>query len=215
MRTVPNSARRWPGSVVSSTCSFGLPAALPKISDSTSGPRLDPPMPSSTASLYDFAFSVSALSCSGSTCWPRAAASQPSHLPSSPPVHSVASPCQKRRVHASARAVSSRASTAFSSPSGRLADMPFWRSPRNASRLAATAPSSASAASENCFTPSGTSAAVTSLSFSPSRSASASTCRASSTPSFSVRCAVPWSRNASIVLGGMVFTVSGPISVSI
>jgi len=44
------SARMVPGSVVSSTCSPGWPFTWPKVLRSTSGPRLDPPMPSSTTS---------------------------------------------------------------------------------------------------------------------------------------------------------------------
>ena len=40
------------GSVVSSTWIIGLPLRGPTISAKTSGPRLDPPMPRSTADRY-------------------------------------------------------------------------------------------------------------------------------------------------------------------
>ena len=83
-----------------------------------------------------------------------------------------------------------------------------------AARLAATEPSSLSAASANSSTPS-----CTSFSVMPSRSSlcsatAAITARASSKPSVSEARAWPWSRKASIVAGGMVLTVSGPISSS-
>ena len=103
----------WPGSVESSTCSFGPSVVPPKTVASTSGPSEEPPMPSSTADLWPRPSSRSLTSVSCGTCSPLAAAIQPSHLPSSLPVQSVASPAARRRVHPSARMVSMRASTAF------------------------------------------------------------------------------------------------------
>ena len=50
MSILASIARTWAGSVESSTCSFGKPAFRAKVSASTSGPKLDPPMPSTTAS---------------------------------------------------------------------------------------------------------------------------------------------------------------------
>jgi hypothetical protein len=49
--TASSIARTCAGSVESSTCSFGKPDFLANVSASTSGPRLEPPMPSTTASL--------------------------------------------------------------------------------------------------------------------------------------------------------------------
>ncbi len=50
------------GSVESSTWSFGKPGFEPKVWPSTSGPRLDPPMPNSSASLNPARFTSSAKS---------------------------------------------------------------------------------------------------------------------------------------------------------
>ncbi len=48
---LPSTSRTAPGSVESSTCSRGEPGMSPKERRITSGPRLEPPMPSSTTSL--------------------------------------------------------------------------------------------------------------------------------------------------------------------
>ena len=97
----------WPGSVLSSACSLGEPEAEPRMKPITSGPRLEPPMPSSTTSLYCLAsWRESSASLAPSTCSPLAAASQPSHLPSSLPVHIEASCAHSLRDQPCLRACS-------------------------------------------------------------------------------------------------------------
>jgi len=93
------------GSVESSMCRRGKPGVCPKVSASTSGQRLDPPMPSSRMSenpalLTSSAnsFSLAALaSCSPVT------SSHPSQLASSSPVQSEASCCHRRLTLPDAR----------------------------------------------------------------------------------------------------------------
>src|SRR5207245_76936 len=63
-------------------------------------------------------------------------------------------------------------------------------------------------------TPSSSSTRPTSPMSMPTAARAAITARASSTPSSIVRAMRPWSSNASIVLSGKVFTVSGPIRLS-
>jgi hypothetical protein len=55
---LPAAAAMAPGSVVSSTWSFKWPGAVPKVCLRTSGHRLEPPMPSNTAS-FNPAFLIS------------------------------------------------------------------------------------------------------------------------------------------------------------
>src|SRR5438552_14912781 len=85
-RSIVLSRRRiWAGSVESRTCKRGKPELAPKLCASTSGPRLEPPMPSSTASLNP-AFLTSAAKLSRRPA-PFSSAStrlsQPSHCASS------------------------------------------------------------------------------------------------------------------------------------
>src|ERR1041385_1727496 len=88
------------GSVESSTCSSGWPACWPKVIFSTSGQRLEPPIPSSRAWVkWASEASVAAarscdkfLRCSSTTC------SQPTHLSSSSLVHRDLSPRQRRAI---------------------------------------------------------------------------------------------------------------------
>ena len=88
------------GSVESRTCKSGWPAILPNVLRRTSGQRLEPPMPSKSASLKPalviswlrFLSSAECASCSSTI------SSQPSHSASSLPVHSVASRDQRRCI---------------------------------------------------------------------------------------------------------------------
>ncbi len=206
------------GSVLSSMWKRGQPERRSKVSPSTSGPRLEPPMPSRTMSVKPRCFTSRAKSCSRrksvSSC--SAMCSQPPHLPSSVPVHSDLSPAQSRRMRPPARHASISASMAafISGEPGAISRLA--RSPSKiVRRPRATAPSNLSNASANCCTPSVTSSSVTSCSEMPSRSSSASVARApASSCSITSGIAWPWSRNASIVAGGMVSTVSRPISAS-
>src|SRR5712691_8848166 len=95
-----STLRIWAGSVESSTCSSGKPAPRPKVIRSTSGQRLEPPIPRSrtwskppvrASSWARLRRSSCAISSSGSP-------SQPSHEVSSVPVHSEASRSHRRRT---------------------------------------------------------------------------------------------------------------------
>src|ERR1700730_17982895 len=109
------------GSVESSMCRRGKPGVCPKVSASTSGQRLDPPMPSSRMSenpalLTSSAnsFSLAALaSCSPVT------SSHPSQLASSSPVQSEASCCHRRLTLPDARQSLRFFFTAASKSAGR------------------------------------------------------------------------------------------------
>ncbi len=204
------------GSVLSSTSSSGKPACRPNVSASTSGPRLEPPMPSSSTCWKPSALISSWNACSAGRSAERSSItrSQPSHFASSAPLHRLASCAQRSRTLPCLRQSSITAFTSPASGSGRLACMVLSLSPSMAARFAATDPSSLSAAAANSSTPSTTSALVTSSSPSPCSSAAAMTARAPSRSSVRLARGCPWSRNASMVAGGMVSTVSGPISSS-
>ena len=206
------------GSVLSNMWKRGQPACRPNVLPSTSGPRLDPPIPSSTRSVNPLCFtsfakasrrSISVSSCS-TTC------SQPSHFSSSVPVQSDFCPAQSCRTCPPARQTSISASKAIfiSGEPGRISML--TRSPsRSARRCRAMAQNSLSNESANCCTPSVTSSSVSPVSEMPRRSSSASTARAPAMScSMTSGIASPWSRNASIVAGGIVSTVSRPISAS-
>ncbi len=79
---------------------------------------------------------------------------------------------------------------------------------------ASIAASSLTKASEKSFRPSASSWSVTSSSGTTLRSSSASCARAVSRPPSRLARGLPWSRKASIVCGGAVLTVSGPINPS-
>ncbi len=81
-------------------------------------------------------------------------------------------------------------------------------------RLPATAPSSLSAASMKSCTPSSTRVSPTLAMSMPASARHVMTRSAPATSSSMALFRVPWSRNASMVAGGMVLTVSGPISSS-
>src|SRR5260370_12875219 len=86
------------GSVESSTCIPGNPATWPKVLRSTSGHKLDPPIPSSRTCL-NFAFFTSAASClkdSRLASCTSVIDNQPSQFASSVLLHSEASFCQSR-----------------------------------------------------------------------------------------------------------------------
>ena len=90
----------WVGSVESSTCSLGDPGCGPNDSASTSGQRLEPPMPSSSTSVTPSA-RTSAANAARSPALSAArsgAPSQPSQRPSSASVQREASEAQSRRV---------------------------------------------------------------------------------------------------------------------
>src|SRR5205823_4516245 len=88
------------GSVESSTCNSGNPAIFPKVMRSTSGQRLDPPIPSSSTYL-NFAFFTSAANCCNVAIFASCCSvmvSQPSHLLSSVLLHNEASFCHSRAI---------------------------------------------------------------------------------------------------------------------
>ena len=100
------------GSVLSSMWKRGQPDCGPKAAPKTSGPRLEPPMPSRTTLVKPRCFISSAKLCSRSTSASSSSTmvSQPSHLSSSVPVHSVLSPAHRRRMRPSLRQASISAS---------------------------------------------------------------------------------------------------------
>src|SRR5450755_4174178 len=83
------------GSVESSTCNSGYPSIFPKVMRKTSGHRLEPPMPRSSACLNPACLISAAISCKAEMCASCSAVipSQASHLPSSVPLQSEASHC--------------------------------------------------------------------------------------------------------------------------
>ena len=90
----------------------GSPACAPKVSANTSGPRLDPPMPSSSTSREAGLPDSAARSCELRRSLAAARStmpSQPIHLASSASVHSEASPAHSRRTLPSRRQSSSAA----------------------------------------------------------------------------------------------------------
>ena len=142
--------------------------------------------------------------------------SQPTHLSSSVPAHSDLSPAHSRRMRPSLRQTSISASKAVFISAEPGAICKLARSPSSSvRRRCAMAPNSLSNASANCCTPSLTSSSVTSFSETPLASNSASIARAPAIScSMTSGVASPWSRNASMVAGGMVSTVSRPMSAS-
>ena len=110
------------GSVESSTCSSGKPATFPKVMRSTSGHRLDPPIPSSRTCL-NFAFFTSVASCfseSSLASCSSVVVNQPSQLLSSVLLHSEASFCHNRATLLFLFQSSSEASTAACNSFGNL-----------------------------------------------------------------------------------------------
>src|ERR1700682_6347002 len=88
------------GSVESSTCNSGYPSIFPNVMRSTSGHRLEPPIPRSSACLNPACFTYAAISLKVERCASCSGVipGQASHLPSSVPVHREASHCQRRRT---------------------------------------------------------------------------------------------------------------------
>src|SRR5437660_1580577 len=86
------------GSVESRTCSSGNPFIFPNVMRRTSGHRLEPPMPSKSASLNRAFFTSPATCFRTSMCaiCSSVMVSQPSQLLSSVPLQSEASFCQRR-----------------------------------------------------------------------------------------------------------------------
>src|SRR5919108_2333522 len=110
------------GSVESSTCRSGKPLIFPKVLHSTSGQRLDPPIPSSNACLKRAFCTSSAIRLKASTCescW-STICSQPSHLLSSVRVQRDASFCQSPATLWFFRHSSSEAAAALASSSGNV-----------------------------------------------------------------------------------------------
>ena len=108
-------------------------------------------MPSSMTYLYPACFTSSANAVSAGRSARRSSTtpSQPSHLASSAPVQTAASPAQRSRSLPVLRQSSRAVSAAFCSSGGSLIESWASLSPSMAARLSATAPSSLSAASAN------------------------------------------------------------------
>src|SRR5680860_1086939 len=120
--TASSSALTASGSVESSTCSSSPPSRLPKLRRITSGPRLEPPMPSSAACVKPSALTSSTKAPRSSTCSSIVSemVSQPRRSPISGPgpPHSVSSLRQMRRATFSSTAVLTRSASGPSSSSG-------------------------------------------------------------------------------------------------
>ena len=86
--------------------------------------------------------------------------------------------------------------------------------PASSARFSRTPSSSSSKDFENFSTPSRSSVSQTSSRSTPAAATSSKVSRAPSTSTSSVGATLPWSRNASMVSSGIVFTVSGPMSAS-
>src|SRR5205814_3088917 len=103
--TFCSNALTWGGSVESRTYDLGKPEIGPKVNASTSGHKLDPPMPSTSTSRNPSFLISSATPRSFCSCPISSSVmlSQPNQLASSVPVHSDASRCHKRRTLPPAR----------------------------------------------------------------------------------------------------------------
>ena len=144
-RSSRDSTRRiCAGSVESRTCSAGAPAAEPRTRLSTSGHKLDPPIPRSRTSVSPAALISCASDASASPGAPTpTTSSQPSHRASSAPVQTPASFAQSRgtipaRVHTRTVSTSAASSTGPS-------HVPFDRSvsPRLRGRTSPASPAAA------------------------------------------------------------------------
>src|SRR5271155_4357901 len=129
------------GSVESSTCSLGKPGFEPNVSAKTSGPRLDPPMPSNRTSVKPAFLTSVAKFCSAATPFncSLTTPSQPTHFASSVSVHSEASAAHSRRTLPSLRQSSSAALTSLSIASGNLTLYALSLPPSTAWRFFCTA----------------------------------------------------------------------------
>ena len=206
------------GSVVSRTCSFGCPLRVPNVLRSTSGHRLDPPMPSRTTSESLRPCTARSLSSPPFSSILSATSSQPSRsriscLLAGSALQRVESLAHRRRGASSFCSLASCASTAgWSGP--RLY---HWRGPFPALISFALFSRAATRLSNdfvNASTPSTSSSAVTWSRSTPTSASCFSWRRARSTFSSRLRRTSPCSRNAASVAGGIVSTVSGPISSS-
>ena len=207
------------GCVVSSTMSSSAPSANPNVRAKTSGARLDPPIPSSTAVSNPSAAACFANASSSPirSCIRSTTVSQPRRL-----AISVGSSFQTvwslRQMRSTTRSWSIRCE-AFGDRDehrrqrGALA-APARRAPR--SSLLASVRSSASKSLAKDTMPSSSSVSVTSVRLMPSyeRRASRSAFASSSPSSTRSAARLPWSRKASMVAIGIVFTVSRPTSAS-
>ncbi len=212
-----SSARIAVASVVSSTCSRKPPSSSPKLRRMTSGPRLDPPIPSSTASVKPSALTPATNSRRSPTCSSSSpeTVSQPSRsaISGTPgPPQSDSSLAHSRRATCSSSARLARSAIGPSSASGSDDSIVCGRPVRTASRIDSTPAISLSNGSTNFSIPSRSSVSVTSVMSMPA-SASASSTGAGS------RSAEPGSSSersatASSVSIGIVLTVSGATSPS-
>ena len=189
---------------------------MPKVVLITSGPRLDPPIPSNRAWEKPalLAASLRAVRRSMWASWSLVMPSHPSHCASSLPLQSDASPAQSFLTFPSAPHSANDSFTAAASGSGSVY-VKRLRLPAPASLVCfSTAFSSFPKASEKSCTPSMRSLSVTSFMEIPTSASVAIVSAANSTSSTRLARGRPWSRNASKVAGGIVLTVSGPISSS-
>ncbi len=146
--------------------------------------------------------------------WSSVIPSQPSQFDSSLPVQTFESRAQRRFTLPLVPQSSSTASTCAASSSGKVY---VWRpaiASAGARQLASTAASSSAKASENRRTPSASSRSVTSFKETSSSARASSVACAPARPASSESRNRPCSRKASYVAGGIVFTVSGPMSSS-
>ena len=177
-----------------------------------SGPRLEPPMPSSTTSFAVLGPNAFERCLVDAAPWP--AASQPSHLSSSQPgpESGVARPQPARP------AASRPFKPVLDQSLQRLGQARFERArPARPAFRSAFSRSRRSACRRHpriCRCLPTTKMAVTPARLRPRRSASDRIRRSPSISALSDDVVTPWSRNASIVLGGMVLIVSRPIRVS-
>ena len=131
-----STARTCAGSVESSTWRSRPSGWRPNVRASTSGHKLEPPMPSSSACVKPSARASPAIvASSGSRRRPAGtASSQPSHVASSAPVQSEASRAHRRRVPSAASQAASAAFTSATSGAGPLQVCRFTRTPEEERR---------------------------------------------------------------------------------
>src|SRR3989454_1029699 len=134
--TFRSNARIWAGSVESSTSTSGNPSIRPNVSFSTSGQRLEPPMPSRSARVKPSRATSSATRRRRSMrlAWSSAIPSQPSQLASSALVQRLASRAQRRRTFPAAAHSSSVFRTRFSRSGGSVRVWPSIATNRGETR---------------------------------------------------------------------------------
>ena len=166
------------GSVESRTRSSGEPGTWPKVSRQTSGHRLEPPMPSSSAWVKPSCRASSRIWPSGarSSSCASTMPSHPSQLASSLFVHRDASPAHSRCVPPCASHSSSFRATSAARAGGRQWFCPLIRALLASRHRRWTALSSRANGSANFFRPSASRSSVTLPSETPLFSSSPSVC---------------------------------------